>query len=360
MTSPHKPAFPLFFLAALSFVPGAGILAGSMAATWGLLSSRPKAMRAAVIGATGALLQIIGVVIWMLFSAPSSPATQQVSLEVTRQDLLKLVRALDAYHTSHGVYPATLVELQRGSLVAPFVNIYDPAAGVLHLPYPYQYHVAPDGKSYDLYSSGPDRIPDTEDDIRPRLPDAMRAQSGYSPPVEHLQRHGVIPIQVGSFDSLSVDRGFKYAGAQRFVLGGIADAEQHLFVVADSGGRVERLVWIQLEERLPTAVGSYDYSSDSSVVLNGLTLAANVRRYESGPEPGSDRARAFALLKSRGYTVPPGAARLRLTFLPESPARREVMIVYLEAGAAPLAAASSALRPLLEHAAAAVRLWGSP
>ena len=142
--------------------------------------------------------------------------------------------------------------------------------------------------------------------------------------------NGVLSLDAGTLRHLGVGAPFTYVGGTRFILGGSADAEQHLFVVADSARVVQRLYWIQLEEYLPSQSGSYDYSADSVVTVDGFTLAANFRTYGGPPDPGSDRARAFDYLKARGYTVPQGATRVRLVWLPESPARREVMIVYLE------------------------------
>ena len=149
-------------------------------------------------------------------------------------------------------------------------------------------------------------------------------------PMRRRPANGVLALDAGKLRQLGVGAPFVYVGGTRFILGGSADAEQHLFVVADSARVVERLYWIQLEEYLPSETGAYDYGADSVVTVDGFTLAANFRTYTTPADPGSDRARAFDYLKARGYTVPQGATRVRLVWLPESPARREVMIVYLE------------------------------
>lgn len=149
-------------------------------------------------------------------------------------------------------------------------------------------------------------------------------------PMRRQPTNGVLALDAGRLRQLGVGAPFTYVGGQRFILGGNADAEQHLFVVADSARVVQRLYWIQLEEYLPSQPGAYHYSADSVVTVDGFTVAANFRTYTSPPDPGSDRARAFDYLNARGYTVPQGSTRVRLVWLPESPARREVMIVYLE------------------------------
>lgn len=141
--------------------------------------------------------------------------------------------------------------------------------------------------------------------------------------------NGVITINFGSLRDLTVRAPFTYVGGQRFILGGTADAEQHLYVV-DSAKVVKRLYWIQIEEVLPSSSHRYDYSSDSLVSLSGFPLRAHFRTYRAPPTPNSDQARAFNLIRARGYTIPSGGTRVRLVHLPETPSTREVMLVYFE------------------------------
>jgi hypothetical protein len=176
-----KPAWPLFVLAALSLIPGLGVILGAVAATWGLVASRPRGLLAAALGAGGAMLQIVALIVWAtVFQANSAPVTQAM-IQPIQRDLAALVGSLDRYHARTGNYPATLFDLQQSGLTTRFVNIYDEAGGVFHFPRPYRYSVAPDGRSFDLFSAGPDRRPGTEDDIRPVLPDSIRLRSGYRP-----------------------------------------------------------------------------------------------------------------------------------------------------------------------------------
>lgn len=101
-------------------------------------------------------------------------------------------------------------------------------------------------------------------------------------------------------------------------------------VVADTAKVVQQLYWIQVEEMLPGKGDAYDYSADSIVAFSGFHLPANFRTYTTPAGAGSDRARAFDYITARGYTIPSGGTRVRLVHLPETPARREVMVVYLE------------------------------
>src|SRR5437773_11260628 len=76
------------------------------------------------------------------------------------------------------------------------------------------------------------------------------AQQG-SMPLRHRPVHNLLPLRAGELAALEVSPAFTYVGGQRFVLGGAADAEQHLFVLADANKRVQRVYWIQIEELLP-------------------------------------------------------------------------------------------------------------
>jgi hypothetical protein len=74
-----KRSWPLFLLAGSSFLPGFGLFFGAVAATWGLVSDRPRAMLAAGVGATGALLNLLVARSWCGTSSRSRPLPQQGS-----------------------------------------------------------------------------------------------------------------------------------------------------------------------------------------------------------------------------------------------------------------------------------------
>jgi hypothetical protein len=61
------------------------------------------------------------------------------------------------------------------------LNIYDQTAGIFVFPRVYEYHLAADGSSYDLFALGPDGKPGTADDVRPALPDSLLRGTGYGP-----------------------------------------------------------------------------------------------------------------------------------------------------------------------------------
>jgi hypothetical protein len=181
-----KPKWPLFLLAWLSLVPILGFFFGSLAAGWGLVSSRPRALVAAGIGAGGALLNLIGLFGLAAFVLRDRPELALAKAEATRQALVEVVAGLETYREQNGSYPASLPELsQRLGLRHP-VNVLDPSAGFFP-PRPFQYELGPDGGTYRLYSVGADKEPGTPDDIFPALPDSLAARSGLRNPSDRRE-----------------------------------------------------------------------------------------------------------------------------------------------------------------------------
>ena len=66
-------------------------------------------------------------------------------------------------------------------------------------------------------------------------------------------RGNSLRVDLPGFTSINVQRGFRYAGGQRFILKGVADAEQHAFAEAGVDGAIARFYWFQFESLLPAA-----------------------------------------------------------------------------------------------------------
>lgn len=176
-----RPAWPLFVLAVFSFTPILGFFVGAVGASWALMSSRKGALRAAAIAGTGALLNLAGMIVFGSLFMEANPVTETELARVTQENLLELVIAIDGHHAEAGTYPTSLQILQRELMPLRIVNIYDQSTGVFTWPRPYQYSIAPDEGSFDLFAVGPDRQAGTSDDIRPELPDSVRSRTGYKP-----------------------------------------------------------------------------------------------------------------------------------------------------------------------------------
>jgi hypothetical protein len=130
---------------------------------------------------------------------------------------------------------------------------------------------------------------------------------------------------------LEVTAGLVYAGTQTFELYGVANAEQHFFVELD-GTRIKRLLWVQYEGYHASNTSTYNYR-DETVAHSGRNWH---RRISVGQvpttetRPDSDGARMRAFLRAKGWSMGPEITSERLVWLLDSPARNELMIIYME------------------------------
>ncbi|MCL6698880.1 hypothetical protein LZ496_08820 [Sphingomonas sp. NSE70-1] len=130
-----------------------------------------------------------------------------------------------------------------------------------------------------------------------------------------------------------------YAGAERFNLYGVADAEIHVFVEADAAKKMQRLYWVQFESYLPSNDHRYNYAEGNTRFdLWGGTPTWLVwgPRLSSAPyRAGGDRESVMRILSRAGYTIPPEVLNVRMVQMLDDPAgtgrgRRELMIIYSE------------------------------
>jgi hypothetical protein len=185
MTAPATPALrsarPIFIVAALAFLPGLGVIFGLVACIWGLIADRPRAIIAAAIGAAGTLLNFAGCAAygyWVLERQDQGSFARML----TATELVLLVEKVEEHRERYRSYPATLRDLGASHFGGNTVNIFDRAHGLTNLTVPYRYELMADRRHYRLSSVGPDRLPDTADDIYPVLSDSLAARSGLQPP----------------------------------------------------------------------------------------------------------------------------------------------------------------------------------
>jgi hypothetical protein len=153
-----------------------------------------------------------------------------------------------------------------------------------------------------------------------------------APPPERIARGQVLVSARTPAVRIEIDPAFRYVGSQRFILYGVADAEQHFFVDADRSGRIRRLYWIQFEGYLPSNRHRYRYKRTRTVAMAGMEFIADAwpRSTRAPTRPGSDGARARALLEKNGYSFPPELIAQRLVHLTDERRRDELMILYAE------------------------------
>jgi hypothetical protein len=171
----------------------------------------------------------------------------------------------------------------------------------------------------------------------------------------HAVKGNTLQVDVGTIKTVDVSRSFRYAGGHRFILKGVADAEQHAFAEADPTGQIQRFVWFQFESLLPAATGAYDYSKDAAVTIGGREWRSNVRRYTTPPAPDGDQAQLYALFARRNLRPALPALRVRLVHVPPGDRRAELMIIYTEATESAAAPTSAETAGIIARAQAVLR-----
>lgn len=184
----------------------------------------------------------------------------------------------------------------------------------------------------------------------------LRAVASEALPLERVVEGQTILSTSDPAIRIQIAQGYEYVGGQRFILRGVADAEQHFFVDADEAKAIQRLYWIQFEHFLPAHDGEYSYERDEPLTLGDLGLRVHVRRYTEPPAADSDRARAFEYLERAGYAVPTTGTRVRLVYVPDADRRQEVMIIYLERSTATVEPTGQEAASIVERARAGMAL----
>jgi hypothetical protein len=132
---------------------------------------------------------------------------------------------------------------------------------------------------------------------------------------------------------IELPKSVQYAGADRWVLYGMADCELHAFVEADAEKNVKRLYWVQFEGYLPTRPElKHTYDSPRIAKLGGMDFYIDtwVRPDNAATRLGSDLEHIQALIRAYGFKLPAGMMSVRLVHLLDEQKRKELMIIYSE------------------------------
>lgn len=132
---------------------------------------------------------------------------------------------------------------------------------------------------------------------------------------------------------IELPKSAQYVGADRWILYDIADCELHAFVEADTQKNVQRLYWVQFESYLPSRPElRHKYDSPRHMQMDGMDFYVDtwVRGMDSSIREGSDLEHILALIRGKGYKVPPGMMSVRLVHLLGEQKRKELMIIYSE------------------------------
>lgn len=132
--------------------------------------------------------------------------------------------------------------------------------------------------------------------------------------------------------TITVPKTARYAGADRWILFGVADCEIHVFFEADAQKKIKRIYWVQFEGYIPSKPNlRYQPKSSREETLGELPFFARPRfgSMAEAPRPDSDAARVFGMLQSLGYQLP--AHMMNATFIHYfGDMRKELMIIVME------------------------------
>lgn len=132
--------------------------------------------------------------------------------------------------------------------------------------------------------------------------------------------------------TIRLPKAARYAGAARWDLYDVCDAEIHVFVEADEQKQVQRLYWVQFEGYLPNNIYRYDYPFTEKTTHGGRGFDVSTS-YGASNKPvraGSDFERVRALVSSAGYHLPPETMSVRLVNMLDDSKRKELMFIYSE------------------------------
>ena len=131
---------------------------------------------------------------------------------------------------------------------------------------------------------------------------------------------------------IKVPKEARHAGADRWVLFDVAEAELHVFVEANAQRVVQRYYWVQFEAFLPSLPDKrYESINQPVVTLAGKPFHV-VARAGASAEPaksGSDLEHVLRLLVRAQYMLPRELATVRLLHR-RADGRAEVMLIYGE------------------------------
>jgi len=182
----HKISWLAFIPSILSIIPFIGIPFGISAFLWGISEWKSGGKKIAIIAGLGFMSTILfGLYSYIkIESAFNSSVINEMKTKYAKSSLSYLVRFIEYYKLGHGHYPNSFDDLQEKDITYKKSGFIDPftSSWVMPLGRPeeknYFYEVRENGNSYVLFSVGPDKIPNTEDDIYPTILDEYKSVLG--------------------------------------------------------------------------------------------------------------------------------------------------------------------------------------
>lgn len=163
-----------YVLGLSSLIPFLGLPSALFSMVLGLHFIRQKGWRLVFLAFCG--LAMTGWYGRSYFSENSSPTSLgEKTVQDVQKNLYRLVVEIEGIRAQTGHLPATLVELSKTTST----NVYDLPPEVSKEARPFFYDTLPDGRSYYLFSRGPDGEAFTADDILPVLTNEEKFKWGY-------------------------------------------------------------------------------------------------------------------------------------------------------------------------------------
>lgn len=165
-----------------SFIPLLGVPLGLVAIVWGLVKIKAGGVKLAIIGACGILFTIAlyGTLFYKGF-VEEGGIYDDLKGQMAQSLVNDLIKNIEYYKLENGHYPKKLEELlPEKQNQASFTFIYEPFMRLNNLqPKPFNYGVIDGGEHYYLFSSGPDGVPGSTDDIYPIVSEEGMERIGY-------------------------------------------------------------------------------------------------------------------------------------------------------------------------------------
>ena len=133
---------------------------------------------------------------------------------------------------------------------------------------------------------------------------------------------------------IEIDEALTYVGSIDFILKDIARVERYVFVEADQGQRIKRMIVFQFEGFLDTNDHYYRYRFPNPDTLGGHVFNHNTWFYDDAAgiarNPGAESERTRAFLEAKGYRLDTELMMSRFVGVVDEEKRNELILFYFE------------------------------
>jgi len=181
----HRLGCLPYAIGGCSFIPLLGVLFGLIAIVWGILRRKEGGWKLVALGCGGIFVTILlyGALFYFGF-VQKGGVYDELRTKMAKQNITTLAKSIEFYKTTHGQYPESLEELEKGATQQDRLFMIDPSfkppltALQSSKPQFFYYQLEPDHHHYYLLSVGPDGKPFTADDINPEFSDVELKHMG--------------------------------------------------------------------------------------------------------------------------------------------------------------------------------------